>query len=276
MAHDESRPQGNENSTTTERNREAVAPLTVDTADPVIESAVEHRSGRNDGPPRQERPSMIKHLLITASVALICGVSGAMGYGYFFGPKEKAASTDHSQAKGDPGSKKKSESTANRGASDNKQSGDDSSVQASTANSTSAVPSAQDAAMVKRQLKDLSQRVDDLLERVEGVTRPVDQTPPLLRMMQIKMTKLAHEIADLAALPGAYREYDNRLETFKDELSALRTRIETAQADPTTGRIAGVADRAAPALSSGGSDRSNPPAVLLVTPTPNNAPSGGP
>jgi hypothetical protein len=219
---------------------------------------------------------MIKHILITASVALICGVSGAMGYAYLFGPSSKDSSPDQSQAKSDPGSKKKSESTAKTGAGDKNQSGDDFRAQASTANSIPAVHSAQDAALIKQQYKDLSQRVDNLLERVEGVTRPIDQTPPVLRMMQIKMTKLAHEIADLAALPGSYREYDNRLEAFKDELSALRTRIETAHADPTTGRIAGVADRAAPALSSGGSDRSNPPAVLLVTPTPNNAPSGGP
>ena len=32
---------------------------------------------------------MMKNLLITAGVALVCGVIGAMGYAYFFEPKSK-------------------------------------------------------------------------------------------------------------------------------------------------------------------------------------------
>jgi hypothetical protein len=237
--------------------------------------SVEDQS-RQERSPRQERPSMIKHLLITASVALVCGVSGAMGYVYFFGPTSKESSPDQSQAKSDPGSKKKSDSKVKPGVGENKPSGDDSSAHASTAHSTPAVHSATESDTVKNQIHDLSQRVDNLLKRVEGVTRPIDQTPPALRMMQIKVTNLAHEIVDLAALPAAYQEYDNRLETLKEELSALRARIEPPQADSVTGRMPGDTKPAAPTPSTGGRHAGNPAAFKSTAPTTSNAPSGGP
>ena len=85
--------------------------------------------------------------------------------------------------------------------------------------------------MVKQQIKELSQRVDHLRERLDVVTRPTDATPPLLRTMQIKMSELAHEMAEVAVLPAAYREYDNRLETLKEEFKTLRAHIKAAQVD---------------------------------------------
>ena len=155
---DESRHQGDEHSQTGELPHEAPAPITIDTADPVIDKVVEHPSDRKLHPDatisvettqvsesdllaatgvrtvfadkeqgnsqdrpqdqngqsknrggqqarqhdadrvqdqedrgedgsRQQQPSMMKNLLITAGVALVCGVIGAMGYAYFFGPK---------------------------------------------------------------------------------------------------------------------------------------------------------------------------------------------
>ncbi len=133
MAHDESQHKGDGHSQTDESPDEPLAPMTVDTADPAIDTAGEHpsdwklhpdattrlettRVGESDLPrvsgvrtvvsepyPQhgedrgrdqedrgedrsrrepQQQPSMIKNLLITASVALVCGVIGAMGYAH--------------------------------------------------------------------------------------------------------------------------------------------------------------------------------------------------
>ena len=192
---------------------------------------------RGDDRSRQHQPSMMKNLLITAGVALVCGVIGAMGYAYFFGPKSKGSSSEGSQGKSDSSSKKESGSEEKSGGGESKQSGKESDAQASTTNSIPGVSSAKDADMLKQQIKDLSRRVDQLRERVDGVTQPTDATPLALRKMQIKMSELTHAMADVAAVPAAYRQYDNRLETLKEELKTLRERIDAAQADSIGGRI---------------------------------------
>ena len=79
--------------------------------------------------------------------------------------------------------------------------------------------------------------------------------------MQIKMSELTHAMAEVAALPAAYRQYDNRLETLKEELKTLRERIDAAQADSIGDRIPSLtplAGFAAPTSSTGGSKASNP------------------
>ena len=58
------------------------------------------------------------------------------------------------------------------------------------------------------------------------MTLPTDATPPALRKMQIKMSELTHAMAEVAAVPAAYRQYDNRLETLKEEFKTLRERID--------------------------------------------------
>ena len=173
----------------------------------------------------------MKSILITAGVALVCGVIGAMGYAYFFGPKSKGPSSAGPQGKSDSSSKKESGAKEKSGGGESKESGKESNAQASTANSILGVSSAKDADMLNQQIKDLSQRVDQLRERLDGVTKPTDATPPLLRTMQIKMSEIARQMAEVSALPGAYRQYDNQLETLKEELKSLRAHIEAAQPD---------------------------------------------
>jgi hypothetical protein len=304
MAHDESQHKGDGHSQTDESPDEPLAPMTVDTADPAMDTAGERpsdwklhpgattrlettRVGESDlhrvagvrtvvsepypqhgedrgrdqedrGEDRsrrepQQRPSMIKNLLITASVALVCGVIGAMGYAHFFGPKSKGSSPDQSQGKSDSSSKKESGSKEKSGGGESKESN----AQASTTTSIPGDSSAKDADMIKQQIKELSRRVDHLRERLDGVTGPTDAIPPAMRTMQIKMSELAREMADIATLPAAYRQYDNRLETLKEEVKTLRARIAPAQADSIGGRV--------PA-----------PPVLLTTPTAGKDPSGGP
>ncbi len=329
---DESQHQDDEHSETRERPLEASAPITIDTADSVIDRVVEHPSDRKlepdatisvettqvsesdllaatgvrtvfadkkhgnsqdrsqdqngrsknrggqeapqhdadrgrdqehrgDDRSRQQQPSMMKNLLITAGVALVCGVIGAMGYAYFFGPKSKGSSSEGSQGKSDSSSKKESGSKGNSGGGESKQSGKESEAQASTTNSIPGVSSSKDGDMLKQEIKDLSQRVDHLRERVDGVTQPTDATPLALRRMQIKMSALTHAMAEVAALPAAYRQYDNQLETLKDELKTLRERIDAAQADSIGGPvpvIAPLAGIAAPTSSPRGNKASSP------------------
>ncbi len=216
---------------------------------------------RGDDRSRQQQPSMIKSLLITAGVALVCGVIGAMGYAHFFGPKPEGSRSDQSQGESDSGSKNESGSKEKSTGGENKASGKESNGRASTTNSIPGVSSTKDADMVKQQMKDLSRRVDNLRERVNGVTQPTDATPAVLRTMQVKMSKLAHEMAEVSALPVAYRHYDKRLETLKEELKTLRARIGPAQANSIGGRIPSLAPRAgiaAPASSTGGGKARKP------------------
>ena len=271
---DESQYQGDDHSPTGEPPHEAPAPITIDTADPVIDKVVEHPSDRKlhpdatisvetaqvsesdllaatgvrtvfadkkhvnsqdrpqdqngrgknrggqeapdhdvergrdqerrgDDRSRQHQPSMLKNLLITAGVALVCGVIGAMGYAYCFGPKSKGSSPKGSQGKSGSSSKKESGSEEKSGGGESKQSGKESDSQASTTNSISGVSWVKDADMLKQQIKDVSRRVDQLRERVNGVTQPTDATPLALRTMQIKMSELTHAMADVAAVPAA-------------------------------------------------------------------------
>ncbi len=123
---------------------------------------------RGEDRSRQQRPSMMKNLLITAGVALVCGVIGAMGYAYFFGPKSAGPRSEQSQGKSDSSSKKDSGSKEKSGGGESKKSGKASNTQASTTNSMPGVSSANDADMLKQQIKDLSRRVDHLRERVDG------------------------------------------------------------------------------------------------------------
>ena len=73
------------------------------------DSGREEDHGHNEQPPerdqpRQQQPSMMKNLLMTAGVALICGVIGAAGYLYFLGAKPEESTS--SQKKPDSESAK--------------------------------------------------------------------------------------------------------------------------------------------------------------------------
>ncbi len=177
---------------------------------------------------------MIKQLLITAGVALVFGGIGAMGYAYFADPKSKEPSSDKAQGEGDSGSKKESGSNEKSDGGKSQKS-----AKASTADSVPGDSAGEDAQTVMHQIKDLSQRVDQLRERVDNATRPADETAPVLRMMQIKVSELAREKAEVSALAAAHRRFDDRLEILREELNTLRIRIEATQADSTGVRIPG-------------------------------------
>ena len=166
---------------------------------------------------------MMKNLLITAGVGLVCGVIGAMGYSYFFGPKSAGSTAKESQAKSDSGSTEESGPEKKSGSAESNDSGRGSNAQGSTTSSIPGVSPPNDADMLKQLITDLSRRVDHLRERVDSVTLPMDATLPALRKMQIKLSELTHAMAEVAALPAAHRQFDNQLEALKEELKTLRS-----------------------------------------------------
>ena len=181
--------------------------------------------------PRQQQPSMMKNLLMTAGVALICGVIGAAGYLYFLGAKPEKS----------PSSQKKPDSESAKEATEKKKSGfsGTESVMESNSRGASSIPgftAADDADTLRKQIADLMQRVDGLSARVDRMTRPKDETPPVLHTMQIKMAELARVMDEVASLPAKVRYYDNRLETMQEEIKTLRSRIESL----TGGRVEGL------------------------------------
>jgi hypothetical protein len=59
------------------------------------------------------------------------------------------------------------------------------------------------------------------------MARAKDETPTLLRTLQIEMLEMARKLADLASVPGKTGEHDNRLRTLEGEIKFLRSRIDS-------------------------------------------------
>ncbi len=119
-----------------------------------------------------------------AAVGLVCGVLGAMGYLYFFGPKPGDASS--SQSKTDAGSNQESSSGGKSGGGSNTVSAKDSGTQASTSTSVPGLSSAQEASELKQQIRDLNQRINRLGEEVDRVEQLLSLAVPLLQRIAPK------------------------------------------------------------------------------------------
>ncbi len=200
----------------------------------------------DDRPDRRPQPSTMRNLLVTAGVALLCGVIGAVGYSYFFESRDRQ-SGDSSRSQGKTASAKpKNASSAGKsgGGGTSKDSGQQSNAQASNSSAIPGFTSADDADTLKKQIVDLMQRVDRLGERVDRMTRPKDETPPVLRTMQIKMGELAREMDEVSSLPARLRHDENRLETLQEDIRAIRVRLESMP-----GAAATATARMSPGLS---------------------------
>ncbi len=190
------------------------------------EESRSHKDDREDNRQSpQTQPSMMKNLMITAAVGLVCGVVGAMAYSYFFGSKgENGPSPDKNES---AKSKQASSAKKSGGGGSSKDSSKSSNAQASTSDSIPGFSGSNDPGTLEKQINDLMQRVDRMGERVDRISRPKDETPPVLRTMQIKMGELAREIDEVAQLPARVRHYDNQLQTLREDLKSLRDRIES-------------------------------------------------
>jgi TolA-binding protein len=163
---------------------------------------------------------MANNFLMTAGVGLICGVVGAAGYFYFLGPKSND-SAEPEQTESHSGKqavkKKKSEFSGTQ------------TVMESNSHGAAWIPgftSQEDAETLKKQIANLVRRFDGLTERVDRMTRPKDETPPVLHTLQIKMEELARAMDEVSMLPAKVRRNDSRVETLREEIRTLRSRVE--------------------------------------------------
>jgi hypothetical protein len=136
-------------------------------------------------PPQPRQPSMIPNLLVTAVVALTCGVIGAMGYTHFVGPNRGGASSSRLTA-GAARSHKSSTPNGKAGDGTSTDAAGTSSNQASTSSAVQESSSASDAAELRQQMRNLSHRIDQLSERLERLQTMLSLAVPLLQRLAPK------------------------------------------------------------------------------------------
>ncbi len=178
----------------------AAAPITVATTGPLIDGTgdqkraapIEHRdapvAGSRSSHAKQvgepKKRSLVTTVIVTAAVASVCGVIGAMGYLYFFGPKPGDSSS--SQAKTEAGSHQESSPGAKAGGGSSRVSAQDSSTPASAASSIPGFNSAEEVSGLKDQIKDLNHRINRLDEELDRVEQLLSLAVPLLQRIAPK------------------------------------------------------------------------------------------
>ncbi len=189
----------------------------------------DRRRDRDDGRGRAHSSSSLRSLLLAGTVALVCGVVGAFGYSYFFGPDKSDKDSDS----GKQSSSKKGSGSSNTKSGSSQKSGREEKG-GSFSQEGSDIPGfteAEDADALRKQIEHLAERVDRLHQRLDTLSQPRNETPPDLRTLQIKVGELARSVDDIGGLPSKFRRLDNRMEELKEELKTLRDRIATAHDD---------------------------------------------
>ena len=162
--------------------------MTNDESSPRDDVHLEDKDGRGDqrdqAQPHPQQPSMLKNLLITATVAAIFGVLGAMGYSHFFGSKSGEPSS--SQSKTEAGSSQESSSKTMSDGGPNTDSANASSNGASTSSPIPGSSSAKEADELKKQIMDLKQRIDRFGEQVDRIHQLLSLAVPLLQRIAPK------------------------------------------------------------------------------------------
>ena len=193
------------------------------------------RSDHRNQPQAQNQPSLMKNLLVTAGVAAICGLVGAVGYSYFFGSESGKNSSDPSQGKSQS-------SSSSSGSGGSKQDSDQGKSHHSDAGSKAMLAAAtNEVNSTNQQLVDLMVRVDRLSERVDKMVRPHDQATPLLQSVQTEIAEIYHELDTFAAMTTKVRDLDRRLATALDEMKSLRMRLDALTTGPAASLAATVA-----------------------------------
>lgn len=175
-----------------------------------------------------------KTLLITGVLALVCGVAGAWGYSYFAGDSSKS-DDDKSQTSGgksgDDQSGGKTQGGKSGGGKDKSGAGSsDTGDQTASPRQIPTFTSADDADTLKKQIKHLDDRIDRLAQRIDRVTTPEEETPPVLRTLQIQMSDLAKEVDEVANLPSQVHQLEQRLASVAEQMKTIRARRASSSA----------------------------------------------
>jgi hypothetical protein len=195
----------------------------------------EHRRGGERSRKKEKRHAQAasavnwKTLVMSAVLALVCGVGGAWGYSAFFGPSksDKQASNKQDSDKGDKGDSGSKSGGGKSGGSGSGKSGSGGSSGEGGA-SASEIPgfsSAKDADTFRKELEHLSHRLDLLAGRIDQMTPPETQTPPGLHTLQEKVNELESEVDRVANLPHRFDRLQQKLSSTNEELKMLKERV---------------------------------------------------
>jgi len=145
-------------------------------------------------------PSLVRMLLFSGLVALICGVVGGWGASVFASRRDGKKPSD-------------------------KQAAPNKSLDSSTRKPASDATRPAEPDTLRKQTEDLAKRVDTLVERFDSLTLPRDQTPPEIRKLQVKVIDLAHAVERMGDPPAQFRHVEDRLEELHQQLKTLQSNI---------------------------------------------------
>lgn len=190
--------------------------------------------GSRDREPRQIRPGSqpssaanYKTLLLIAVISIVCGAAGAWAMSEFTGASkgdgDKQASDQKSQprngASGSPQSEKQNSSGKQHGSDKEDKSSNQSGASASEIPGFTA---ADDAATLKKQIKHLADRLEQIDRRLDQIQKPETDTPPVVHTLQIQIAELSKEVDQVANLPAHFRRMERRLSAVEQEFKTLR------------------------------------------------------
>ncbi|HVA46007.1 MAG TPA: tetratricopeptide repeat protein [Pirellulales bacterium] len=183
-----------------------------------------------------------KTLLITGTVALVCGAAGAWGYLIFFDPA-KSAVQDQGAGKKDAGDEiDGNEGGGTKGGGNISSEGKSRSEEGSSEGGVSAsdIPgfnSAADAQAFEKELEHLAHRIDLLGSRIDRITQPQQEPPALLHTLQMQMTDLERAIDPVANLPSKLRQLEQRFSSLKEDFKTLKDQV-SGEDVPTVTKVA--------------------------------------
>lgn len=190
-----------------------------------------------------------KSLAAIGVLELVCGVVGAWGYSALFG-SAKSDEQEKSQKKDDDkssGKKQKGEKGSGSETGETSEGGEGS----ASASQIPGFTSADDAETLQKQLKHLDDRIDRLGQRIDRVTRPEDETPPVLHTLQVQMNDLAREIDELAGLPAHLHRIDRQIASLEEQLKTLRSQQATTDESSGVGLGAAAGAPSSPSVAGG-------------------------
>ncbi len=186
------------------------------------------------GQQNQKQPSLMKSLLMTAGIATVCGLVGAFGYSYFAGGGKNSGEQEKGQSDSKSGSSKSSKSSSGG---ESQQGSNESGEGQSGAGTKVALIPAKEIGTLNQQLVDLMVRVDRLGERVDRIVRPNDETPPIIKSLQMEIGEIFHELDKLATVGEKVLQHGSRLEILQREIQVLRSRLDSSTPSISKGLV---------------------------------------
>lgn len=217
------------------------------------EDGHEHRPKKKERHAKPEAGSSgWKSLVISGVLALVCGVAGAWGFNALFGSSKSDGQKDSQKKEGGKNNKKssdnKSEDKNSEKSGNSSEGGDDS----ASASQIPGFTSSDDADTLKKEIKHLSDRVDQMSKRLDQVTVPEDKTPPVLHTLQVQLTDLAREVDQVARIPAELRQIERRLAALQEQMKIVRAQVATS--DESSGMGLGAAAGLPPSTAAAGDD----------------------